>query len=71
MSNKTSIGIITVIALVGIGVYLFFKYKKIKEIQNPLPQEYDPVQPQQTNTPFNPVTYTSVAGVNPFLAGNL
>jgi hypothetical protein len=68
--NK-SIGIILVLGLIGVGIYLYLKYRNIKAIQAPLPQEYDPVQSQQTNTPFNPVTYTSVAGVNPFLAGNL
>jgi uncharacterized protein YxeA len=71
MSNKT-IGIIAILALIGLGAYVFFKYKKIKAIQNPLPQEqYDPVQPQNMNTPFNPITYTTVASVHPFLAGNL
>jgi hypothetical protein len=70
MSNK-SVGIIAILALIGLGVYVYLKYKKVKTIQSPLSQEYDPVQPHQTNTPFNPVTYTTVASVNPFLAGNL
>jgi hypothetical protein len=68
--NK-SIGIILVLGLISVGIYLYLKYRNIKEIQNPLPQEYDPVQPQQTNTPFNPITYTTVASVAPFTAGNL
>jgi hypothetical protein len=70
MSNKT-VGIILVLGLVGIGIYLFFKYEHIRAIQRPLPQEYDPVQPQNMNTPFNPITYTTVASVAPFTAGNL
>jgi hypothetical protein len=70
MSNK-SVGIIAILALIGVAVYVYLHYKNVKQIQRPLPQEYDPVASQQTNTPFNPVTYTSIAGVAPFTAGNL
>jgi hypothetical protein len=71
MSNHKGIGILAILALIGVTVYIYLKYKKTKAIQSPLSQQYDPVQPQETNTPFNPVTYTTVASVHPFLAGNL
>jgi hypothetical protein len=70
MSHKSTIGILLVLGLVGVGIYLFFKYEHIRAIQSVLPQEYDPVQPNQTNTPFNPVTFTQIAGIAPFSASN-
>jgi hypothetical protein len=70
MSHKI-VGVIAILALIGIGVYVYLRYKKVKQIQSPQNQLFDPTQPQNMNTPFNPITYTSVAGMNPFLAGNL
>jgi hypothetical protein len=70
MSHKSVIGI-AVIALIGLGVYLYLKYKKVKTIQSPLPQQYDPVNPPVSTIPTSLSNWSTLVSVAPFTSSNI
>jgi hypothetical protein len=68
--SKT-VGFLAILALIGVAVAIYLHYRKVKEIQRPQDQQFDPFTPQKSFTQFTPLTFTQIAGVAPFSASNI